>query len=252
VACLAVITWIQVGYWRDSFTLWTRAAAVTPDNDVAHLHLGYYHSNRAVYFINLGVPEKAMEHFALAESHFAEAVRIHPDSAQCRSFLGAVQLSLGKPKGAAAQLELAVEESPHLADAWHNLGMARMRLQEPAAAIPCFRRVLELRHDPADAQPRAEASAALGLAFLETGKRGDAKVAFLAALDLDPRQAEAWHGLGKVYLMQGCLDDAVVAFGKAIESNPGLADAFGDLGVALGRQGKWDKAVQALRMAVQL
>jgi tetratricopeptide (TPR) repeat protein len=252
LACLAVMTWIQVGYWRDSFTLWTRAAEVTADNDVAHLHLGYYHSNRAIYFINLGVPEKAMEHFALAESHFAEAVRIHPESAEFRSFFGAVQLSLGKPKEAAAQLEVAVAKSPELADAWHNLGMARMRLHEPEAAVPCFRRVLELRPDPADAHPRAEAFTALGLAFLETGKHGEAKEAFLAALDLDPRQAEAWHGLGNVYLVQGCLNDAVDAFGKAVESNPGLAKAFGELGVALGRQGKWDKAVQALRMAVQL
>jgi hypothetical protein len=36
---LAVLTWVQVGYWRDTITLWERAVAVTRDNDRAHEHL---------------------------------------------------------------------------------------------------------------------------------------------------------------------------------------------------------------------
>jgi hypothetical protein len=33
---LAALTWVQVGYWRDSLTLWERALAVTENNDRAH------------------------------------------------------------------------------------------------------------------------------------------------------------------------------------------------------------------------
>jgi hypothetical protein len=39
LACLAVLTWIQVGYWRDSITLWERALAVSGENERIHLYL---------------------------------------------------------------------------------------------------------------------------------------------------------------------------------------------------------------------
>ncbi|SRR5579871_1747807 len=44
LAWLAVLTWRQVGCWRDSFTLWRHAVALTKENDHAHEHLArYYH-----------------------------------------------------------------------------------------------------------------------------------------------------------------------------------------------------------------
>jgi tetratricopeptide (TPR) repeat protein len=161
---LSALTWIQVGYWRDTPTLWKRAAAVSSDNDVAHLHLGYYYVHREL-------PETA-------RSHFAEAVRIRPDSAEFQGFLGAVLLSLGKVREASAHLQRAVELDPQIADAWHNLGMARLRLQEPEAAIACFRKLLDLlASDPSQsssAGKQAEALIALSLAQLAAGKRSDA------------------------------------------------------------------------------
>jgi hypothetical protein len=46
VGWLTVLTYHQVGYWRDTGTLWEHAAAVTTDNDQAHEHLSvYYHKH---------------------------------------------------------------------------------------------------------------------------------------------------------------------------------------------------------------
>jgi protein O-mannosyl-transferase len=39
---LAALTWVQVGYWHDSITLWEHALAVTEDNDTAHEYLARY------------------------------------------------------------------------------------------------------------------------------------------------------------------------------------------------------------------
>jgi hypothetical protein len=39
LACFTVLTWCQVGYWRDSVTLWERALAVTKHNPQAHQRL---------------------------------------------------------------------------------------------------------------------------------------------------------------------------------------------------------------------
>jgi protein O-mannosyl-transferase len=40
VVTLAIMTWVQVSYWRDSSTLFTHAAQVTQGNFVAHQNLG--------------------------------------------------------------------------------------------------------------------------------------------------------------------------------------------------------------------
>ncbi len=39
LASLTMLTWNQVGYWRDSQTLWEHALSVTENNDRAHEHL---------------------------------------------------------------------------------------------------------------------------------------------------------------------------------------------------------------------
>jgi hypothetical protein len=42
---LGMLTWAQVGYWRNALTLWEHAVAVTWDNDRAHQHLSTYYRN---------------------------------------------------------------------------------------------------------------------------------------------------------------------------------------------------------------
>jgi hypothetical protein len=59
LAALAALTWVQVGYWRDSVTLWERAVAVTTDNDRAHQFL-------AISYQKAGRPEEAMSHLEAA------------------------------------------------------------------------------------------------------------------------------------------------------------------------------------------
>jgi hypothetical protein len=43
LAALGVLTWVQVGCWRNSVTLWEQAVAVTRDNHRAHGHLSRYY-----------------------------------------------------------------------------------------------------------------------------------------------------------------------------------------------------------------
>src|SRR5262249_27635901 len=158
---------------------WTRAVAVTPDNDVAQLHLGYYHGERALYFLDLGIPETAQHLFAQAESHFAQAVRISPELAVARSRLGQVLLAHGNTAEAAEHLQIAVDRDPKDANAWYDLGIARLRLQEPEAAVPVFRKLLELfSADPGESQPDArkvQGLVGLGLAQLAACKASDAE-----------------------------------------------------------------------------
>jgi tetratricopeptide (TPR) repeat protein len=232
LSVFACLTWIQTGYWRDTPTLWTRATAITRDNDVAHLHL-------AQYYLKLGVPEKA-------ELHFAESVRLQPDNGLYQTFLGAVQLSEGKVKEASIHLKDAVRLAPKVTFAWRNLGMAKMRLQQPEAAAACFRAELELEPESADAL------AALGWARWEAGSRLDAVESFQSGLRINPELGEAWHGIGIAHLTAGRLEEAKAALYKAVEFRPQLAMAYSDLGVVFGRHGDWSQAVSWHQRAGQV
>lgn len=232
LGCLAVLTWIQVGFWQNTFTLWHRVLAVTEDNGRAHVNLGKYHLDRG--------------ELSEAESHFAEAVRISPDSSDCHYFLGVALLSLGKMPEATAHFRETLVRNPTYIDAGYNLGVAHLRQGQLSKAIRCFRKVLAMQPEMPDVR------ATLGLALLRDGKREEAVEILQDILRRTPGVAEAWHGLGLVYLARGKLDEAIDAFGKALRLNPQLLKAYSDLGVALGRRGVWRQAAFYLSEAVML
>jgi hypothetical protein len=62
LACGSALTWVQVGYWRDSLTLWEHALTVTGDNERAQIHVSLYYRRQG--------------RLAEAESHLAEAFRL--------------------------------------------------------------------------------------------------------------------------------------------------------------------------------
>jgi hypothetical protein len=62
VGSLAAVTWVQVGYWQCSTTVWERTAAVTTDNHWAHQRLSRCYRREG--------------RLAEAEFHLAEATRI--------------------------------------------------------------------------------------------------------------------------------------------------------------------------------
>jgi tetratricopeptide (TPR) repeat protein len=229
---LGVLTWVQVRYWRDTVTLWQHALAVTQDNFQAHASLGKL-------FLNQNRPDEA-------QAHFAEAVRIQPDSPTWRYSRGVPLLLVGRDAEAAECFREALRLDSNYLDAWHNLGVARLREGRPTLAARCFRRVLEVKPDSPDAL------AGLGLALWRVGERQEGIERLQAALKGDPQCAEAWHALGLAHLAEGSVEEATEALGRALRSNPRLVRVYSDLGVALGRHGLWGQAVSAHLTAVQM
>jgi tetratricopeptide (TPR) repeat protein len=136
-ACLAsaVLSWVQVGYWRNSETLFRRALAVTNDNIVANGNLGNY----------------LMDSGRLSEAlpYYETAVRIDPESALARMNLGTALGQVGRLPDAIAQLQIAVRLSPDTLKPHSDLGTALAlagRLPEAAAEFESASRI-----DPNDA-----------------------------------------------------------------------------------------------------
>ncbi|MDI6829260.1 MAG: tetratricopeptide repeat protein, partial [Armatimonadota bacterium] len=104
LVCLSICTWVQLGYWKNSITIFTRALEVTKKNYVAHLNLGTALAERKDYrtaakhfeaslmvmpeqpkaHFNLGNALYAMGEIDLAISHFTDALRLDPNFEDAR------------------------------------------------------------------------------------------------------------------------------------------------------------------------
>jgi len=173
ILALAWAAFIQTSYWRNSEILWTRALAVTSDNDVAHNNLGYLCNDR-------GELDKAISHFenaarirsakrdphynlasafvqmnlgdALARKgrsdeamvHYDEAIRLQPDYGDAYYNRGTVLLAKGRVDEAIADLTKALEIHPYDADAHTSLGNALLQKRSPREAIAQYITALAL------------------------------------------------------------------------------------------------------------
>ncbi len=147
-ACLAsaVLSWVQVGYWRNSETLFRHALAVTNDNSVANHNLGSY---------LMASPGRLSEALPYLET----AVRIDPESPPARTDLGTTLGKMGRLPDAIAQLQVAVRLEPDAPKPHISLGTALAytgHLPEAAAEFESA-----LRIDPNDAVVQSNLGMAL-------------------------------------------------------------------------------------------
>jgi Flp pilus assembly protein TadD len=195
LAVLVVLTRQQVGYWRDSETLFEHALAVTRDNATAHLNLALalFEENR----------------YQDASEHLLEAVRIRPGWEKARNNLGLALLRLGKPAEARPQLEEAVRLDPELPEAHSNLGMALAKLGRVDEAVAEFSRAIEL--DPA--YPEAHYNRGTALALQQRWE--EASRDLHRAIELRPDYADAHGNLASVLFRQERFSEALAEMRSA-------------------------------------
>jgi tetratricopeptide (TPR) repeat protein len=117
------MTRVQIGYWRDSYTLFTHALQVTKDNGIAEN--------------NLGNALMKMQQPYAAEQHFIAAVRLIPELASAHYNLGIVLQEQNRTVEAARQYGLALRFSAdhsEMAQAHNNLGVLFLQTKDFVAA----------------------------------------------------------------------------------------------------------------------
>ncbi|MDI6827997.1 MAG: tetratricopeptide repeat protein [Armatimonadota bacterium] len=114
VAALMVSTWVQVGYWQNSTTLFRHAIAVTHGNWLMHN--------------NLGVALAAEGRHSEAISHYRAAVRAKPGYADAHNNLGNAFSRLGRHNDAINEYRQAISLNANNALAHYNLGVILARL----------------------------------------------------------------------------------------------------------------------------
>ncbi|HET6459383.1 MAG TPA: tetratricopeptide repeat protein [Syntrophales bacterium] len=135
--CLAVLTYIQVGYWRNNIVLYEHAIEVTSENAWAQNNLGYALSLQ-------GKKDEAI-------GHFRKAINIG-NEADAHYNLGTVLASQGKLDEAIYQFRESIRISPAYAKAHNNLGNALLYQGRIDEAIVSYREALRLNPEYVIAQ----------------------------------------------------------------------------------------------------
>jgi len=175
LSILAVATWFQVRYWKDSITLFEHALEVTDNNYVVHNNLGFA----------LKKDGKVTE----AVENYLAALRINPDFEMAHLNIGVILADRGDNEGAIKHYKEALRINPDYITAYINLGNARLRQGRIADAINQYSEALRL--DPDSEQ----AYNGLGAVMIRTGSIEKAIVFFQKALKLKPDYKEAQNNL---------------------------------------------------------
>jgi tetratricopeptide (TPR) repeat protein len=166
LAALGATAFVQVGYWRDSVTLFRHAVECAGNNPLASSALGYALMSRG----------QSGEGLALLET----AVRMAPADAQAQYNVAVGLQSVGRLDEAAEHYRAALALDERDADAHTNLGVLMCERHQYREAKKQFCRAIEINPE------HVKAYVNLGTLCLETGEYADAIKYSQRALDLDP------------------------------------------------------------------
>ena len=235
LACVP-LTMSQVGYWRNSETLFRRALAVTGNNEVAEHNLGHY---------LMDVPGRLPE----AIEHLEASLRIYPASAKGHTDLGiALARVPGRAPEALAEFQTALRLAPQTALPHDSLASVLANMGRLPEAADEYR--VAIRLAPDSAIPHNN----LGNALARMGRAPEAIGEYETALRLDPEYAEAHNNLGIVLSdMPGRLAEAVAHLEAAMRLKPDSADAHLNLGIALAKDpARMGEAIAQFEAALRL
>ena len=135
---LAICAHRQVGYWRNSETLWRHTLTCTTDNYIAHNLLA----------VALGQQDRQDEAFA----EFTTSLHIHPKDPGTHFYLGLYLAKHGQTDEAIRHLRLSLRLFPQSPGAEANLGLALASQGRTTEARFHYRKALEYDPDFVEAQ----------------------------------------------------------------------------------------------------
>lgn len=151
--------------------------------------------------------------------------------------LGAFQVALAeiakkKPdyKLAVENLRTAVELEPDFAEAYYNLGILLMELDQSAEAIAPLERAKEIDPEVLDY------TVALGRAYAATGKTDDAEPLFLEVVAREPANLAAKNNLAALNLQRGEIDKALKYLQEILREDDQNVPAIKTMGLVYKKQ----------------
>lgn len=229
---LSICAVVQVGYWRDNFTLFQRAIDVVPENAQGHLFMANSLQRAG------RLPE--------AIAHFSEAVRIVPNEPYNVTDYGHALLDNGQFDEAAVQLQRALTLLPGYADAHYYLGLARLSQKRDNEAAMQFEKAL------ARGPQYTKAHLHAGTAYARLGQHAPAIIHLQKWLAIDPQSVEGLTQLAQVYHSAGNVPAARDTLRKAASFHPRNPHPLAMLAQMAAWEGDVDAAVADYNRALEL
>jgi len=207
----------RASVWKDSYTLWSDAAAKSPQSGRPHVALGDAYRDRGLindaieeYRIALTLMPNEMAAGVYADlgmlyarqgfedngiAYLKTALTLDPKNAIAHNYLGVIYGELGRHQEAIEHLQAALRLNPNFEDAYRHLGIAYYNAGQVERSIEPFERAITLDPDDADAHNN------LGVSFAVLGMRERALEHFKKAVQLDPDDEAARSNLNRMLQM---------------------------------------------------
>ena len=232
ISCFVVVTWTQVGYWLNSFTLFDNALNVTNNNNIA-----YYIRGNAYH---------AIGNYRQAIIDYDRAIDITPDYADLFNNRAASYYSLGKYSQALSDYDRAIQINPKFAQAYSGRGVTYAALGNYKRAIADYDRAIEIL-------PTYNSSYFnRGNAYVANGNYKQAIADYDRVIRINPKDAEAYSGRGDSYFELGSYTQAIVDYDVAIRINPKFAQAYHNRAASYNKLGNQKQALEDLKAAAKL
>jgi len=263
---LFALTWTQVGYWRDSITLFDHALSVTDNNHaiyccrgLAQDQLGNHaqaiedfsksigmSANSAQAYSGRGVAYGAMGNYSQALEDFDRAIRLDPKMAKAYSYRGNVRNSLGDHTGAIEDFDRAIEINPTYSGAYNNRGITYQSMGNYSRAIEDFGRAIEINAADSGAYNNR------GTTYQDMGNYSHAIEDFDRAIRIAPANAGTYFNRGLTYQKMGNYSRAIEDYDTAIKIAPAYVGAYYNRGRAHSSLGNQRQATEDLKTAARL
>ncbi len=262
---LGAMTFIQVGYWRDTVTLFEHSAVVTPDNVVVHMYLGTglaqkgnsesalhefekalkFEPNDPRTFYNIGLMLTSLGRTDEAIGYFNRILELKPGDADTCAALASIWTAKGELERAADSYRQGLKYNPEDAVLRGALALTLLQLHRVDEAITALEQAVKIKAD-------SSAYCNLGIAWAQKGQMGRATEYYTKSIQLDPGNAKAHYNFGNAYLAQNMPDKAIAEYRAAIRTMPDYALAHGMLAATLSQTGKVDEAITEYKRAIKI
>lgn len=228
---LSAVTWHQIGYWKNSETLFRHAIAITPPNIVAQINLG-------AYLEKMGNQDEAIQ-------HYKEALSINPAHVRSLNLLATAYSRQGKLTEA---LDIYNTALKYADDAYvhNNIGVTLNELGRPAEAVPHLQKALDMRPG------FARAANNLGNSYRLLNQFDKSVEQYELAISMDPTRPEAYANRGLVQALRGRFDEAISDYRTSLSIDPSLGYVHARLAAALYNKGQYAEAASEVDASRQL
>jgi tetratricopeptide (TPR) repeat protein len=214
-----------------AISAFNRALTLDPKYADAYAGLG------KAYWLGYQEGEGGSEWMAKARSACDLAVANSPNLAEAHACLGNVYRGTGEYEKAVAQFQRATSLDPTSDETFRGLADVYQKLNRPGEAEATFRKAIDLR-------PQYWAGYSwLGVFYWRQGRYDDAAKMFREVVSLAPDNFRGYSDLGAMYILQGRYPDAIVALERSVSLRP-TAQGYNNLGTAYFSMRKFDEAAR--------